>query len=61
MARSPYNDPPVHAEGGEGPHSEDLRAEMARLRGAEAQLGIILQGVQDGITVQVPDGSIVYA
>jgi PAS domain S-box-containing protein len=38
-----------------------LEAELARLRTAEAQLEIILRGVQDGITVQAPDGTIIYA
>ncbi len=61
MARSPHHNPPAHGAGGDDPRSKDLQAEMARLFAAEVQLDVILQGVQDGITVQAPDGSIVYA
>jgi PAS domain S-box-containing protein len=38
-----------------------LEAEVARLRATEVQLQTILHGVRDGITVQAPDGSVIYA
>ncbi|HET9495950.1 MAG TPA: ATP-binding protein [Chloroflexia bacterium] len=64
MAQPPAEDIPA-ASGTDDTTAHEriaqLEAEVARLRAAEAQLTTILRGVQDGITVQAPDGRIVYA
>ena len=55
MAQPPVEDTPAHVQ------NAQLKSEVERLRATEAQLTTILQGVQDGITVQAPDGRIIYA
>lgn len=52
---------PSHKQREARKRTGDLEAELLRLRNSEAQLGVILEGVRDGITVQASDGRLIYA